>query len=138
MRSFSRSNLRTALFLLLSVGIGACAGTAPHLPPDYGSTNAKPLPQKLSNFEPADVKLSCENIGSEKSDIRSKMNQLSAKIAGKHGGNQVVGYIGSAFFAPALLAADYSIQDKEELERFQLRLDKLALLQRLKDCPAPG
>lgn len=138
MRSFSRSKLRTALIFLLSIGIGACAGTAPDLPPDYGSTDAKPQPQKLSNFKPEDANLTCDGIGGEKSDIRAKMARLDAKIAGKHGKNEVVGFIGSAIFAPALLAADHSIKDKEELEKLHLRIDQLALLQRLKKCPASG
>lgn len=134
MRSRIRTNLRAGLFVSICAGVAACAGSAPELPPDYGSVNSATDRPALSDFDEIDAALPCDAIGDEKSRIRQKMARLNAEISGKHGDNEVTGYFAGVIFPPLALAADHSLEEKEALEKFQHRLDRLALLQQIKEC----
>ena len=134
-RSHFRSSLRTILFVGLCAGVAACARSAPELPPDYGSVDSTTPSPALSDFDEVDAAMSCTAIADEKARLRRKMAQLNAQITGKHGDNQVAGYVGGVLFPPLLLATDHSLDEKEALDKFQDRVDRLALLQRIRACP---
>lgn len=128
------SNKIWALTLGLLVLV-ACATHAPELPSDYGSVHTK---QRLSidDFDPKTAQLTCVEIKQELIKLNSIRAAQSHDIAQKRGSNQTIGYIGSMFFLPLVLATDSSVQTKEKISNIHKAKDKLYKLQAFKKCPS--
>ncbi len=91
------STTRVALFACLTVG--ACARSAPELPPDYSSVNSR---EELSSddFDQDDVDATCDEIAAEKDQIRSDYAALESQITSTRGEEQAAGYFSAPAAAP--------------------------------------
>lgn len=125
----------SGLLLFAALALDGCARTAPDLPPAYGTSGGPGLPD-LTHFDQDDAALTCEKIAAERFRIRRDMEAIETTIIAKHGTNQGIGYAAGVIFPPLLLAADNSLKAKELLDANQARLDRLALLERVKACPS--
>ena len=113
----------------------ACATNAPELPPDYSSVDTK---QRLNidEFDTETAELTCEQIRAELKELNSEHATEARDITQKRGSNQTIGYIGSVFFLPIVLASDSSVQAKEKIANIHRAKDKLYKLQSFKKCPS--
>ena len=96
--------------------------------------------------ENLDVLLAEQALSADsKAKIRQELEELNSEratetheIAQKRGSNQTIGYIGSIFFLPIVLATDSSVQAKEKIASIHEAKDKLYKLQSIKNCPYEG
>ncbi len=126
---------KSLLTIVFSLAVYGCATKAPDLPPDYGSVQAK---QRLSvdDFDPETASLTCEEIKQELEKLKSEHVIQSQEIDDKRASNQTIGYFGSLFFLPALLATDSSVKAKEKIANLHKAKDKLYKAQVFKQCPS--
>lgn len=115
--------------------IASCATKAPDLPTDYGSVHTK---QRLSvdDFDPETAQLTCAQIEQELLALNSERAKHSGEIAENRNSNQTIGYIGSLFFLPLMLATDSNVEAKEKIENLLKAKDKLYKLKSFKKCPS--
>ena len=121
--------------IIVHLSLAACATNAPELPPDYSSVHSQ---QRVSidEFDTVTANLTCEQIRSELEELNSEHATKTHEISEKRGSNQTIGYIGSVFFLPIVLASDSNVQAKEKITNIHRAKDKLYKLQSLKKCPS--
>jgi hypothetical protein len=121
----------TAALVVLT--LSGCASSAPALPADTTGTTS------LGHVSAADftvddmvddMKLSCGQIRTERSDLKAQMDQANANIRANRTRNQVAAYIGG----PALLATEGNYADKDAIKAAYARQDVLDKLAVLKGC----
>ncbi len=127
-RSYSRTKL-----VLLACLTAACARSAPDLPPDYASVNAR---QELSleSFNDKDAKATCEEIAAERDQIKADYVALERQVTSTRGQDQTAGYLSAVLFPPAALLIDQNKDAKKVLDGWQARLDELTALSTVKSC----
>lgn len=126
---------KSSILTVCMIFIVSCATKAPELPADYGSVNTK---QRLSveDFDPESAQLTCAEIEQELLELNNARAKQSNEIAEKRGSNQTIGYIGSIFFLPLVLATDSSVEEKEKIANVHKAKDKLYKLKLFKKCPS--
>tara|TARA_E500000331_G_scaffold342566_1_gene376318 strand:- start:957 stop:1421 length:465 start_codon:yes stop_codon:yes gene_type:complete len=102
------------------------------LPEDYGSIHSKQLDD--SNFQPADLALSCAQINEDKNALRDQRTAIRNNIVTSRDGDQIVGFIASVAFPPLWLAVDNQSDKKSQIKFVEMRLDSLNQLVRFKSC----
>ncbi len=92
---------RTELVLLACL-TAACARSAPDLPPDYASVNAR---QELSleDFNDKDAMTTCEEIAAERDKIKTDHVALERQVTSTRRQDQTVGYLSAVLFPPAAI-----------------------------------
>jgi phage shock protein A len=117
----------TAALVVLT--LSGCASSAPALPADTtGTTSLGHV--SAADFTVEDMKLSCGQIRTERSDLKAQMDQANANIRANRTRNQVAAYIGG----PALLATEGNYADKDAIKAAYARQDILDKLAVLKGC----
>jgi phage shock protein A len=117
----------TAALVVLT--LSGCASSAPALPADTtGTTSLGHV--SAADFTVDDMKLSCGQIRTERSDLKAQMDQANANIRANRTRNQVAAYIGG----PALLATEGNYADKDAIKAAYARQDILDKLAVLKGC----
>jgi phage shock protein A len=117
----------TAALVVLT--LSGCASSAPALPADTtGTTSLGHV--SAADFTVDDMKLSCGQIRTERSDLKAQMDQANANIRANRTRNQVAAYIGG----PALLATEGNYADKDAIKAAYARQDVLDKLAVLKGC----
>lgn len=117
-----------ALLLLCS-----CASPAPSLPQDTtGTTSLRQV--SAADFAPADVARSCAQIGTERADLRARIDIANANIAGNRRRNEIAGYVGATVLPLGYLATEGNYADKDAVKAAYARLDVLEKLSVLKHC----
>jgi hypothetical protein len=103
------------------------------LPPDTTSINSE-RHLSLADFSAQDAAMSCGDITAEHARLAALLKQANAAIEANRTQNQVVGYIGAAWFPPALLAMESNDKEKDEIRDAYARQDTLIALGRVKSC----
>ena len=127
-----RLHSRTKLVLLACL-IAACARSAPDLPPDYASVNAR---QELSleDFNDKDAMATCEEIAAERNQIKANYVTLERQVTSTRRQDQTVGYLSAVLFPPAAILINQNKDAKKVLDEWQARLDELTALSTVKSC----
>ena len=150
-RSFSWN--KQLLAAAVSAGlVTGCATTARDLPQDYSSVTAQRklrvedfaaapgfyrYNKTLSVYEPVKaVELMCAEIDEELKSLESDSVVQNQDVVDKRLQNQVVGYIGAAFFPPILLVIDNSSDAKDRINSINRAKDELYKLRAFKKCSA--
>ncbi len=120
-------------FVLLACLTAACARSAPDLPPDYASVNAR---QELSleDFNDKDAMATCEEIAAERNQIKANYVTLERQVTSTRRQDQTVGYLSAILLPPAAILIDQNKDAKKVLDEWQARLDVLMALSTVKGC----
>lgn len=119
--------------VLLACLIAACARSAPDLPPDYASVNAR---QELSleDFNDKDAMATCEEIAAERNQIKANYVTLERQVTSTRRQDQTVGYLSAVLFPPAAILINQNKDAKKVLDEWQARVDELMALSAVKGC----
>lgn len=128
---------RLIVLLAAALALGACARSAPGLPPDLSHL---PVEQRLlpGDLESPDAKLDCPTLVQNAAKDRELAAQLEDAIASNRQHNQAVGYAAAVLFPPLWFATRSDSEVKTTLDTLQTRRDRLDRLVVARKCSPAG